>query len=368
MRRLACLALLASVGCSRHTGVVITVDAPGIVADQLRLTAAYDDGNQTRTLQDGTAGTLLFPTDLFAEFDPRPVAVTFTVEALAAGATIASATTSPLQIVPGQIARDEVELVAVAATAPTGPAPDGGGPPRIDYPSVVLADAPLAYYRLDETSGTIAHDSSGHRLDGTYGAGVTHGAPGLIVGDGDAAASFSGGAWTHDGIVEVPPALMLEPSQSVSVELWMRQPVLNPDATILVDYGDPGPSVMQDPAYGLLIYKSAFNVFLWTDVAEGGGPSFGPATQPTTNQVYHVVETFDGQSVRVFVDGVLSATMQVSGTLAFANQRGGLGIGGTTVGGAADVVFGGTLDEVAIYGFALSPAQVLKHFMAGTTK
>jgi hypothetical protein len=146
----------------------------------------------------------------------------------------------------------------------------------------------------------------------------------------------------------------------------MRQQVANPNGAIMVDYGDPGPSVMQDPAYGLLIYNSAFNAFLWTDIAAGGGPGFGTSTQPALQQVYHVVETFDGQSLRVFVNGLLESTMPLAGTLWFASGAGGLGIGGTTLGAPGDLVFAGTLDEVAIYGVALSAQQVAKHFAAGT--
>ena len=36
------------------------------------------------------------------------------------------------------------------------------------YAAAVLADHPSIYYKLDESAGTTATDSSGHRLDGTY--------------------------------------------------------------------------------------------------------------------------------------------------------------------------------------------------------
>ena len=45
------------------------------------------------------------------------------------------------------------------------------------YASTVLADSPVAYWRLSETSGTSAADSSGNSHGGTYtSTGVTYGA------------------------------------------------------------------------------------------------------------------------------------------------------------------------------------------------
>jgi hypothetical protein len=368
MRRWLWLTMLATCGCSQRTGVVLTVDGDAIVADQLRLTAIYDNAQMTRTIPESAGTPIGFPTDLFAEFDARPMTVTFNVQALSAGGMIASADVPPFAIVPGQIDRLEVQLQGIYKMPPSGPPatmPDGGAPPHLTYAAAVMADGPIAYYRLDETSGTVALDSSGHGLHGSYGPRVTHSAAGLLTGDSNGAASFSGGNWTRDGLILVPASSLLQPSRAVTVELWVQQSALNPDGAILIDYGDPGPQVPEDPAYGLLIYKSAFNAFLWTDVSSAG-PGYGTGTQPGVGQPYHVVETFDGMSVRVYVNGLLETTIPVTGTLYFAASNGGLGIGGTTIGTNTDLVFAGTLDEVAIYGTALSAAQVAKHYAAGT--
>lgn len=40
------------------------------------------------------------------------------------------------------------------------------------YAQIVRADGPYAYWRLDETTGSIAADYSGHQRDGTYVASV----------------------------------------------------------------------------------------------------------------------------------------------------------------------------------------------------
>ena len=52
---------------------------------------------------------------------------------------------------------------------------------------------PSAYYRLGETAGQTAHDSSGKAYDGTFGTGITLGAAGALGGDSDTAYQFTNG-------------------------------------------------------------------------------------------------------------------------------------------------------------------------------
>jgi len=59
----------------------------------------------------------------------------------------------------------------------------------IAYQNAILADNPVGYWKLDESSGTIAADSSSSGYDGVY-HGVTLGVNGPFC-DGTTAASFS---------------------------------------------------------------------------------------------------------------------------------------------------------------------------------
>lgn len=60
------------------------------------------------------------------------------------------------------------------------------------YANTVLADSPIAYWRLGETSGTTASDATGHGWNGTINPPVTLGQPGAITGDTDPAMGFAG--------------------------------------------------------------------------------------------------------------------------------------------------------------------------------
>ena len=196
-RPVAALALLVAVAGCQRGGVVLTVRAPELIADQLSITASYNGQNFTRLRPDTAAGALAFPEDLFADFAGRAVDVVLSVDALDGGQVVAHAALPSLHVGADQVLDADLELTPLTVTPP----PPTMTPPdmQLSYASVVLADAPLAYYRLDEPAGaTTAHDASGNGLDGSYGAQVTRGVPGLLSGDSDGAATFPGGDWTLD--------------------------------------------------------------------------------------------------------------------------------------------------------------------------
>ncbi|HEX4459956.1 MAG TPA: LamG domain-containing protein [Polyangia bacterium] len=358
-RTTACALLAVAVAGCHPDGVILTVGGRGMVADQLAVTARYAGRSVTQLRPAVASATPLdFPVDLFADFGGHAVDVVFTVEALEHGQVAASAALPSLHVGAHQLLDAEIDLTP----PPVAPPPDDLAlpPSRPSYASVVLADAPLAYYRLDEPAGaTVAVDASPNHLDGSYGAGVTRGAPGLIT-DSDVAARFNGGNWSLDSIVAVPRSLVLEPTAAVSIELWLQPFANNPDFATLIDYGDSG-NVNHEPPYGAIIIQNTLGTLLFTD---GGSTDLDSVTEPALQHTYHYVQTYDGSALKLYVDGVLEAEGEAAGLLDGYGQSG-LGIGGTSV-DTSSVVFTGTLDEVAIYGVALTPQQVLAHYAAGT--
>ncbi len=73
-----------------------------------------------------------------------------------------------------------------------GTAPTSASPTTTPYYNAVRSEPSLmAYWRLDEASGTTARDVLG-KYNGTYVNGVTRGSTGAIVNDPDTAATFNG--------------------------------------------------------------------------------------------------------------------------------------------------------------------------------
>jgi hypothetical protein len=354
---------LVAAGCQTRDGVVLTVRAEDLVADQLSISATYGGRTVTHLRPDVAAGALAFPEDLFADFGGKAVDVIFTVDALDHGQPVAHAAMPSLHVGASQLLAADVALVPLAPTAPPPPPPPDLGP---SYASVVLADAPLAYYRLDEPADvTIAHDSSGNGLHGTYGAQVTRGVSGLLSGDGDGAARFNGGNWSLAGVVAVPPSPLLQPSAAISIELWLSSLANSPDFTTLIDYGDSD-TVNHQPPYGTIIFQGALATLLFTDQGSIGSSSFVTTTLPAPQRSYHYVQTYDGVSAKLYVNGVLEAQAPNSGAISGYGLSG-LGIGGAAA-GTSGLIFAGTLDEVALYGVALTPQQVLAHYRAGARR
>lgn len=237
--------------------------------------------------------------------------------------------------------RSVVALVLLALWTPPVSA-------NIIYSSVVLADNPIGYYRLGESPAqTTAQDSSPFARNGTYNGVVTRGVPGAIVDDPNTAAAFAGG---FVGIPGGPFNL----ANSFSLEAW----VLNNNTTALgriIANGQPGAlgyglGVLTDgrlrfTTYGILDYDS--NVVVTRD-----------------GNYHHVVVTFDsGNDVNFYLDGVLRQT--VLGTLPARSSPFDLTIGRNPVGVLEP--WNGSIDEVAIYSYVLSGAQVQNHFQAGIT-
>jgi hypothetical protein len=79
--------------------------------------------------------------------------------------------------------------------------------------------------------------------------------------------------------------------------------------------------------------------------------------------VYHVACTFDGSRMRIYVNGSLESTATHDGGLNSASFGGAIAPAGW--GTLPSPHFQGTLDEIAIYGHALTTPQVRAHDRTG---
>ena len=214
------------------------------------------------------------------------------------------------------------------------------------YANAVLADNPLAYYKLDEAAGSVAYDTAGAN-NGTYRGAVTLGQPPLTSSGSGAAAKFgANGAVNLTGLgVDTTTSAGL-----TTVEFWFT-----PTAYGQMPFGFT--------AYDLYFLSNClgFNT--------GQGDCFGVAP-PTgwLNNTHHVVATFSNNSAAnntLYLDGVQQSLTQLLGTPAV----------GRKVSAAASIsgwpnspgyyLSGGTMDEVSVYNGALSADRVAAHYLAG---
>ena len=111
------------------------------------------------------------------------------------------------------------------------------------YAEKILSLSPIGYWRLGETSGTIAYDSSVNGYSGTYTAGYTQGASGSLSYDSDKATSFDGTTGSIAGINLPAPgasdwtemAWIKTSSNSAGVIISNRE--IDTDVTLTLDVG-----------------------------------------------------------------------------------------------------------------------------------
>jgi Concanavalin A-like lectin/glucanases superfamily len=240
-----------------------------------------------------------------------------------------------------------------AAGAPT-PTPVATTPPATSsYISVVAADKPLAYYRMNESTGTVLTDSSGNGKSGSYTAGYKLAQPALLIGDSAAkSVAFPSGYATSQATWT---------AQAVTAECWIR-----PTASDLAG----SPRIMSNAWTD----HSGNGFMLWLNAGTAGFSAGWNApvgtSAMTAGSVYHVVGAYDNAT---------GATLYVNG-IAVANKMPGAvptpqtgDYNGTTYIGVLNAVggvgltnyFQGTISDCALYDHALTPARVAAHYNAG---
>ena len=86
------------------------------------------------------------------------------------------------------------------------------------YGATVLADGPVAYWRMDETTGNTMADASGNANNGRYAGIYAFGQPGAIAGAGNSAVAFDG----QSGAASVVSSTKLQVN-TVTIELWINK-------------------------------------------------------------------------------------------------------------------------------------------------
>ncbi len=234
------------------------------------------------------------------------------------------------------------------------------------YVSDVLQAQPLTYYQLNDPTSSMT-DSGNHRLNGSYGSSV-HLQGATITTAATSAAVFPGGSsYNPNGFGRTSPSTLLQPPR-VSLEAWIELSAPNATAHDLpiVVYGSASSSVR----YGLFLHGlgGGINSLLYTqhNVGQPQGALYG-GIRLVAGPVYHVVVTFDGITIRMYVNGIADMTLTYSGSIDYSPYfSDGLQIGGANqIPAYASASFPGTIAQVAVYPQALTQQQITSHFLAG---
>ena len=193
-------------------------------------------------------------------------------------------------------------------------------------------------WAFDEASGATAADQSGKGNNGTQ-----TNATWITGGKFNNTLSFNGtNAW-----VTVPDAATLDLTTGMTVEAWVRPGTTGNWRTAVVKE-QPGNLV-----YGIYANTSANRPEAEVFVGGSTRSIVGPSALPTGSWS-HLAATYDGTTLRLYVNGAEVAQLAVSGSILTSNSP--VRIGGNQAWGGE--WFNGSIDEVRIYNRGLTPAEI----------
>ncbi|MFN0027846.1 MAG: LamG-like jellyroll fold domain-containing protein [Acidimicrobiales bacterium] len=215
------------------------------------------------------------------------------------------------------------------------------------YQTEILGDTPAAYWRLGETSGTTAADTSGNGKTLTYTNGPSLGQPGALPADANTAPSFDG---VNDTATRTP--VVTTTLGDVSLEAWAYRTASSTFGAILYN-GNSGTN-----GYGIILNNGSCGGGDKITILLGGiscAATGSSVSMPAATWV-HIVAVRQSGTWTLYINGVASGT----GTTAPAAPN-----GTTTIGGTGTSYFGGKVDEAAIYTRALTATEIESHFQYG---
>ncbi|TWE11816.1 PKD domain-containing protein [Rudaeicoccus suwonensis] len=235
---------------------------------------------------------------------------------------------------------------------------DGGGVlnlqpvPTDAYGKLVYNANPDLYWRLDESSGPTAFDTSPNMDNGVYSStGVTYAATASqIPGTSNTAVTFDGQSGS------IGSTTMAQAPTVYTESLWFKTTTTS--GGVLMSYGDQQSGLSSNYDREIWMTPSGqLNFGVWTG-------SINSATSPLSyndGKWHQVVATQGPDGMTLYVDGAVVATNAQTQAQSYSGYW---RVGGNTAWSGSNY-FAGTIDEVAAYSHELSATDVANQFAAG---
>jgi len=216
-------------------------------------------------------------------------------------------------------------------------------PPVDDYRGELLNDTPSGFWRLGERTGTAAADETPNRLTGTYLNGVSLGRTGVVASDANTAIGLDG----VNDTVQVPNAGQLNSTGAMSLELWVNLAALPASSASLMR--KEGQYLLRLTSTGSVVFR------LWK---RGSVVEIATANASVATHAWqHIVATWDGATMRLYIDGTARASRSLAGPVDVTANDLYLGSSYNSYDRYA-----GRLDEVAVYAVGLTASRVQTHY------
>lgn len=220
----------------------------------------------------------------------------------------------------------------------------------------VYPEGMVSCWKFDEGEGDIAYDFLGYN-DGTIHN--TNRTTGIL----DGALDFLDGTWKRNSVVVVPYNEEVEPgdpgsldfSGEITVEAWLKGINLEDGDNVLINSSYAYPN-WYDNGYGMYYSEGQIRFYI-ENMGFDWGEKYFAFAEFSQNEWHHVVGTYDGTTIRVYVDGEEGEPYIYTGdvtNIAFP----------VLIGGSCGYQYwGGLMDEIAVYNIALTADEIMLHYL-----
>ena len=204
---------------------------------------------------------------------------------------------------------------------------------------------PVRHWKLDEVSGTTASDSS------------DSGATGTVTGTTNWVAGHEDNAFQFNGSTKIEASGLMGTPEDVTIAGWANLTTADTYGATLVSLGD---------YIGICLdLAGSTRAFFYN----GEDWEFATVADTFAGEGWHFfAATFDdaNNSLKLYIDGELAATWSTSNSIVYS------GLGSNTVlgrhgAGHPDFDFTGTIDDVSIFEYALTAAQIAQLYAPDPT-
>lgn len=227
---------------------------------------------------------------------------------------------------------------------------EGQGGGLTTYTQRLLGMSPVAYWPLNETSGTSFDDASTGTATGTSSGTVTPNSAQAIIGRSDKAPLFVSASSGYIAASGGSPLAFTPNTTAWSVSAWVRV-ATNADYTIVSKTGSG-----TNRNFQLSVSATANQL----DVYLGSTVQITPTPGLNNNLWHHVAVTSNGSTARVYYDGLeaLSFTPGSTAENAVDWLIGARRNGGENINTGATAYLNGNIAHVALFAAQLTAAQI----------
>ena len=234
------------------------------------------------------------------------------------------------------------------------------------YRAAVMADSPVAYWRLGESSGTVAVDETGN-YPGAYQNTPTLGVVGAI--SGATSARFATASNQRTLISSSASAFSFIPNTGVfTIEAWVKLAAATGDLYHCIFGTSPATA---EKGFQLVwenrtAASSVKELRMFITKGTSGVPVIDSRSADNAiidTSWHHIVVTGNGANCQFYIDAVQQSGSTTMGPKSTGNLTRDVAIGDAPFSSQLPTA-NATMGEVAIYNTALSPARIAAHYAA----